>query len=551
MSRARWTAGRSRAWAVGVALLVPTVALAACGSGNAASKVAAVIGQAATRAALASTGGLELAFRPHAGSAAVSGQSLSKTVGIITQRLSALGVSKSWVGTRGHGASIEVVVLAADSSAQRVQQEAGATAKLRIYDWEANVVGRSGQVEPSNAVVTGGSQAGASQYGLSKSQADHTAQINPGTIVVRALPTEASNGPPANPAPSSWYVIKDTPVLTNAGIAKPEDLATASGPAALSLGFTAPGAQTLQQLVSRLARRAGGAQLPGVSASGAAQHFAVVVDGQLLAVPSVSGTSTFQGVAPSGRLQVGTAAGPGAQVLADVLRSGELPVGLTLTAIHRTPTPGSAPASTAVAAPPSSALSFATLPHRYTFTLTRPGGYSFLGTLAFGAPVRVGEAAVTDGRETFVAGEHCEPNPAADAAIPAAVQLANTTPTFPASGAAFVESAESGQSPTPVEVAFYLPSGVNCNRGLAAGGSFQWYTTELQPGHSTIQLLMIYVKDYYSPNKPQGDATRLAGEALAVGGSVNAAGDVWTVKEMQGPHVSGSDGRFRIPLAAK
>lgn len=186
----------------------------------------------------------------------------------------------------------------------------------------------------------------------------------------------------------------------------------------------------------------------------------------------------------------------------------------------------------------TSAASVSSLPHRYTFVLARGGGYSFAGTFSFGQPTHISQASVTNGSETFSASEGCEANSQTDAAIPALVSVTNTTSSFSASGAAFV--AGSLESPPVIEVANYFQSGAVC-RGLSGLAERQgWITEELQPGRSSTELLMIYIKNYYSPTTPTGDQALLARCRVVIAGGTDKSGNSWGVQSLNGPGTTGS-----------
>ena len=86
-----------------------------------------------------------------------------------------------------------------------------------------------------------------------------------------------------------------------------------------------------EQMTREAARRGKEAQLPGVSREAAEQHFAVVLDGQLIAAPSVNYAKYPDGIsATSGSAIAGGLTAPSAENLANELRSGALPVRLTL-----------------------------------------------------------------------------------------------------------------------------------------------------------------------------------------------------------------------------
>jgi hypothetical protein len=187
------------------------------------------------------------------------------------------------------------------------------------------------------------------------------------------------------------------------------------------------------------------------------------------------------------------------------------------------------------------------LTQHYQFTLTRAGGYTASGLLSFGSPLHIGEASVSSGSMVFQAAEACEPDVHADAALPALVTITNTTPDYPVQVPVFVSS--SVESPPVLSTAEDLREGPVC-RGLFSKEG--WNTQELGPHLASIQPLMFYIKGYYSPATPDGDASLLSRCHLIVGGGLDQQGTVWTLSSLEGPHVvhSNNTGELEISLAA-
>jgi hypothetical protein len=193
-------------------------AFAGCGGGASTANVVRRIDQAnrvATEAAVHRLGGVELRYRPHAGTQPVTARSLNLTVAIIRRRLQALHLRQFWVGTIGHSANLELVVLAATTSPSTTQQaeaQAGASAQLRVYDWEPNVIGSNGQPEPGEATITGGTEAGAAAYGLTEYQAAVRAAARPALLRSNDTTYQAGCTASANHAPTAcrygqWFLV--------------------------------------------------------------------------------------------------------------------------------------------------------------------------------------------------------------------------------------------------------------------------------------------------------------------------------------------------------
>jgi SecD/SecF fusion protein len=160
-------------------------------------------------------------------------------------------------------------------------------------------------------------------------------RVNPGTVVVQARPVETATGKVTNPSPNSWYVLNDNPVLTGSDITHPvqgfNEAAGESGQPNVNFGFTSHGKNVFQKVTKEIAHRGQEAQLPGVNKEAAQQHFAVVLDGQLITVPSIDYTKYPEGIDTSTGSEIsGGFTITSAQNLADELQSGALPIKLAL-----------------------------------------------------------------------------------------------------------------------------------------------------------------------------------------------------------------------------
>ncbi|HEY4098410.1 MAG TPA: hypothetical protein VGM33_22990 [Baekduia sp.] len=253
---------------------------------------------------------------------------------------------------------------------------AAAPGQLVFYDWEANVLDAQCRPRPDDAAVTGGTAAGqpgagtlshyaavlraarcpvgdgdrSSSVYYAVDRARHQVLSGPepsrtsaaaradatDAQVVRVLPgtamVEAENGEDTpREADTQWYVVRDRAALTGADVIDPraeDDQAT--GAPTVTLQLTAHGQRTLHATTRRIARR-GAAQLrPGIDGTSAAQHFAIVLDGRLLAVPYVDprqnpdGIDARRGVEISGGLTADHA-----RTVAALLKSGVLPARLS------------------------------------------------------------------------------------------------------------------------------------------------------------------------------------------------------------------------------
>ncbi len=157
-------------------------------------------------------------------------------------------------------------------------------------------------------------------------------RVNPGTVLVQAHPVESASGKVTNHSPNSWYVLNDEPVLTGSDITSPQQGSDEStGQPDVTFGFTGHGKSVFEAVTKKIAHRGQEAQLPGVPHEAALQHFAVVLDGQLITVPSIDYSKYPEGIdASTGSEISGGFTITSADELAEELQSGALPVKLVL-----------------------------------------------------------------------------------------------------------------------------------------------------------------------------------------------------------------------------
>jgi SecD/SecF fusion protein len=168
---------------------------------------------------------------------------------------------------------------------------------------------------------------------LAKGPQYKTVRVSPGTVLVRARAVESASGKVTQPSPNSWYVIKDAPVLTGADVKNPtqsfDEGAGGTGAPNVTFGFTGHGQSVFQHVTKEIAHRGQEAQLPGVGKEAAQQHFAVVLDEQLITTPSIDYTKYPEGIdAATGSQISGGFTITSAQELAQELQSGALPIKL-------------------------------------------------------------------------------------------------------------------------------------------------------------------------------------------------------------------------------
>jgi SecD/SecF fusion protein len=172
----------------------------------------------------------------------------------------------------------------------------------------------------------------ADNYKPPKGATPKAVRVNPGTIVVQARPVEGANGKVTQASPNSWYVLNDDPVLSGSDIKNPaEGSESESGTPDVNFGFTSHGKSVFQRVTKEIAQRGQEAQLPGVTKEGAQQHFAIVLDNQVITAPSIDFTKYPEGIDASQGSQIsGGFTLTSAENLADELQSGALPIKLDL-----------------------------------------------------------------------------------------------------------------------------------------------------------------------------------------------------------------------------
>jgi preprotein translocase subunit SecD len=160
-------------------------------------------------------------------------------------------------------------------------------------------------------------------------------RVNPGTVLAQARPQENAKGKVVQQSPNSFFVMNDDPVLRGSDITHPQqgfdEVGGGTGAPNVTFGFTSHGQSVFQSVTKTIAQRGQEAELPGVPREAAQQHFAVVLDGQLITAPAIDYTRYPEGIdAANGSLISGGFTITSAQNLADELQSGALPIKLAL-----------------------------------------------------------------------------------------------------------------------------------------------------------------------------------------------------------------------------
>lgn len=345
----------------------------------------AVIATKPTRLGLDLKGGVELVYeaKPTPAQPNVTPEALDRAIDIMRERVDRLGVAEPEIQRSGPN---QIAVGLPDvKNAERAQRQVGRVAQLFFYDWEANILGPDLRPDPANQEVTGGASAGqagglplydavkraskraatkddnntsndiyylfgpAPQHklraGPEESEADlvselpgrrkpprsEVVKVPTGTVVVKAeRPDNAPKG-----APDTYFVLKDDPALTGTDIKNPEQSTNNSPGAAqqpvVTFDFTDGGRKKWEKVTREITQRGLSQQVPGQPAQASFQHFAAVLDGELITVPFISfvdnpdGIDGRQGSQIEGGFTIRTA-----QDLAQLLKTGALPLKLEL-----------------------------------------------------------------------------------------------------------------------------------------------------------------------------------------------------------------------------
>src|SRR5688500_5423939 len=346
---------------------------------------AVVIAVKPTRLGLDLKGGVELVYqaKPTPAQPEVTQEALDRAIDIMRERVDQLGVAEPEIQRSGRD---QIAVGLPDvKNAERAQRQVGRVAQLFFYDWEANVLGPDLKPDPSNQSVTGGQAAGQSgglslydavkraskrppvndrdntnndlyylfgpapQHrllgGPEESEADLSSaqprrskpartevlKINTGTVVVKA--EKADNAPKGTP--DTYYVLDDDPAHSGTDIKNPEQNtdqgAAGSGQPIVTFEFTDAGRKKWHDVTREIAQRGLSLQVPGQPAQASFQHFAAVLDQDLITVPFISFTDNPDGIDGRNGSQIeGGFTIRTAQDLAQLLKTGALPLKLEL-----------------------------------------------------------------------------------------------------------------------------------------------------------------------------------------------------------------------------
>src|SRR5215208_5249301 len=345
---------------------------------------AVVVSTKGTKLGLDLQGGVQLVYegQPTPQQPKVDQQALDRALQIMRDRVDAFGVAEPELQLIG-GRQIEVN-LPGVANADRAAAQVGSTAQLYFYDWEANLLDENCRTNPDQ--VNGGQQpitglykattqaakctnvpiskdsVAASQprfyafdkvskqpfenaQGLDSRQAALDAldekdrakaeivEVPKGVLVVRDEKGPVGKDGKQPPDPDRWWLLLDRPALSGTDIKNPEqnfDQRGGSQPI-VTFDFTDKGRKSFQDITRGIAQRGADNTLPGVPAEQASQHFAIVLDDQLVSSPFINFQENPDGIDGSTGAQIsGGFTIQSAQDLAKILQIGALPIKLEL-----------------------------------------------------------------------------------------------------------------------------------------------------------------------------------------------------------------------------
>ena len=356
---------------------------------------AVVLTSKPTKLGLDLQGGVELTYQAQpTRSTPVTEEALDQAIGVMRDRIDQLGVAEPEIQRTGDN-QISVALPDVDNLAEAIKQ-VGTVAQLAFYDWEVNVIGPSGKPEPEDPNVTGGSAAGqvgaltlydavlraserpakvepnnsredslfypvdpkskkvfgsgtgdSVRYGEpTRPEALETVpralrdtakiyEVKPNTVIVHAEEQDSSDDERSD----RWFVLQDDVALQGKEIKNPEQQFNqgggGNGAPNVTFEFTDKGRKIWQDVTREIAERGSRSVgvLPGQTAADANQHFAIVLDDQLISTPFIDFRRNPDGIDGRTGSQIeGGFTIQTAQELARFLKTGALPLKLELIA---------------------------------------------------------------------------------------------------------------------------------------------------------------------------------------------------------------------------
>ena len=331
-----------------------------------------------TKLGLDLQGGVQLVYegQPTAQQPTVTQEALQRSLDIMRERVDAFGVAEPELLLSG-GNQIEVN-LPGVADAERAAQQVGSTAQLFFYDWEANILDEDCQTNPdenssAKRAITGCYRAvtaaskcdpqrdnnnnaadaprfyafdetskralnnGAPSESREAALADlsdeerakaEVVRVPEGILVVRDEKADADA-----PDPDRFWLIEDNPALSGTDIRNPEQNFNqqGGGEPIVTFDFTDKGREAFQRITREIAQRGQDNALPGSNPTLASQHFAIVLDNELVSAPYINYIENPDGIDGTTGAQIsGSFTISSAQDLAKILEIGALPIRLEL-----------------------------------------------------------------------------------------------------------------------------------------------------------------------------------------------------------------------------
>ena len=330
-----------------------------------------------TKLGLDLQGGVQLIYegQPTAQQPTVTQEALDRSLDIMRDRVDAFGVAEPELLLAGEN-QIEVN-LPGEEDAERAAQQVGSTAQLFFYDWEANILDEQCRTDPDENAnarqpVTGFYNA-VQQASKCDPQADgnnnaadaprfyafnkvtkqpfndgqpsesravaledlddeqrknaQVFEVPEGILVVRDEKPSADA-----PDPDRYWVIQDNPALSGTDIKNPEqDFEPSTREPIVRFEFTDEGGNAFERITANIAERGLDNALPGDNPINGSQHFAIVLDDELVSAPYINYQEYPQGIDGETGAQIsGSFTISSAQDLARILEIGALPIRLEL-----------------------------------------------------------------------------------------------------------------------------------------------------------------------------------------------------------------------------
>src|SRR4051794_4108416 len=346
---------------------------------------AVVILSKPTRLGLDLKGGVSLTYqaKPTVQSG-VTSDAINRTLDIMRERVDQLGVSEPEI--QRSGADQIDVSLPDVKNADEAANQVGTTAQMYFYDWETNVLDANCRPAPQDANVTGGSSAGS---GAGTATDQFTAVTRASKCAVRNLPNATTNGlfyqvdtktkkvvagpdetrrdlrqelqnkavrpsktqktlevpkgtivvraeaPSPKQKSNLYYMMRDNPALSGKEVKNPEQQfdngAGGTGQPIVTFSFTGKGKAAFQKTTRAIAARGQNNFIPGQNPQDAQQHFAIVLDNELITTPFIDFQQNPDGIDATNGSQIsGSFTIDSAQRLANLLKTGALPIRLQL-----------------------------------------------------------------------------------------------------------------------------------------------------------------------------------------------------------------------------